>query len=104
MDCGGSEMRYYIKFAEDGKVYAVGIGPGGTEITQEEYEAQLTIILQKNELTDKLYRGEITQADVPEDWRAEIVAVVEKIIEEQGAYQGDEVDHALAILSGEVSA
>ena len=40
---------------------------------------------------------------MPEDWRAEIVAAVEKIIEEQGAYQGDEVDHALAILRGDVS-
>lgn len=96
-------MRYYIEYAEDGKVYAVGIGPGGTEITKEEYETQLAIILQKNELTDKLYRGEITQADVPEDWRAEITANVEKIIEAQGAYQGDEVDHALAILRGDVS-
>lgn len=97
-------MRYYIEYAEDGTVQAVGIGPGGTEITQEEYEAQLAIILQKNELTDKLYRGEITQADVPEDWRAEIAAAVEKIIEEQGAYQGSDIDEALAILTGEVSA
>ncbi len=96
-------MRYYIEYAEDGTVQAVGIGPGGTEITKEEYETQLAVILQKNDLTDKLYRGEITQADVPEDWRTEIVAAVEKIIEEQGAYQGDEVDHALAILRGEVS-
>lgn len=97
-------MRYFIEYADDGNVQAVGIGPGGTEITQEEYEAQLAIILQKNELTDKLYRGEITQADVPEDWRAEIAAAVEKIIEEQGAYQGSDIDEALAILSGEVSA
>ena len=96
-------MRYYIEYAEDGTVQAVGIGPGDTEITKEEYEKQLAVILQKNDLTDKLYRGEITQADVPEDWRTEIVAAVEKIIEEQGAYQGDEVDHALAILRGEVS-
>lgn len=96
-------MRYYVEFTEDGKVHAVGIGPGGTEITQAEYEAQLADILQKNELTDKLYRGEITQADVPEGWRAEIAAAVEHIIEEQGAYQGDEVDHALAILRGDVS-
>lgn len=96
-------MRYYIEYMEDGRVQAVGIGPGGTEITKEEYEAQLADILQKNELTDKLYRGEITQADVPEDWRAEIAAAVEKIIEEQGAYQGDEIDHALAILRGDMS-
>lgn len=96
-------MRYYIEYMEDGKVQAVGIGPGGTEITREQYETLLGEIEQKNDLTGKLYRGEITQADVPESWRAEIVAAVEQIIEEQGAYQGDEVDHALAILRGDVS-
>ena len=96
-------MRYYIEYTADGKVYAVGIGQGGTEITREQYETLLGEIEQKNDLTGKLYRGEITQAAVPEGWRAEIVAAVEKIIEEQGAYQGDEIDHALAILRGDVS-
>ena len=96
-------MRYYVEYAEDGTLKAIGIGPGGTEITQEQYETLLGEIEQKNDLTGTLYRGEITQAAVPEDWRAEIAAAVEKIIEEQGAYQGDEVDHALAILRGDVS-
>ena len=96
-------MRYYARYAENGTLEAIGIGAGGTEITQEQYETLLAKITEKNGLIDKLYRGEITQADVPEGWRAEIVAAVEKIIEEQGAYQGDEVDHALAILRGDVS-
>lgn len=96
-------MRYYAEYADDGTLQAIGIGPGGTEITREQYETLLGEIKQKNELTGKLYRGEITQADVPEGWRAEIAAAVEKIIEEQGAYQGDEIDHALAILRGDVS-
>ena len=96
-------MRYYARYAENGTLEAIGIGAGGTEITQEQYETLLAKITEKNGLIDKLYRGEITQADVPEDWRAEIVATVEKIIEEQGAYQGDEIDHALAILRGDVS-
>lgn len=97
-------MRYYIEYAEDGKVQAVGIGPGGTEITKAEYEAQLAVILQKNDLTDKLYRGEITQEDVPEEWRDDIKATVEELIATQGEYQGSDIDEALAILSGEVSA
>lgn len=96
-------MRYYAEYAEDGTLKAIGIGPGGTEITREQYETLLGEIEQKNDLTGKLYRGEITQADVPEGWRAEIAAAVEKIIEKQGAYQGDEIDHALAILRGDVS-
>lgn len=96
-------MRYYARYAQDGTLEAIGMGAGGTEITQEQYEALLAEITEKNGLIDKLYRGEITQADVPEDWRAEIVTAVEKIIEEQGAYQGDEIDHALAILRGEAS-
>ena len=97
-------MRYYVEYAEDGTLKAIGIGAGDTEITQEQYETLLSEIEQKNDLIDKLYRGEITQAAVPEDWRAEIAAAVEKIIEEQGAYQGSDIDEALAILSGEVSA
>ena len=96
-------MRYYARYAENGTLEAIGIGAGGTEITQEQYETLLAKITEKNGLIDKLYRGEITQADVPEGWRAEIAAAVEHIIEEQGAYQGDEVDHALAILRGDVS-
>lgn len=97
-------MRYYAEYAEDGTLQAIGIGPGGTEITREQYDTLLGEIEQKNDLIGKLYRGEITQADVPEGWRAEIVAAVEQIIEQQGAYQGDEIDHALAILRGEASA
>ena len=96
-------MRYYARYAENGTLEAIVIGAGGTEITQEQYETLLAKITEKNGLIDKLYRGEITQADVPEGWRAEIAAAVEHIIEEQGAYQGDEVDHALAILRGDVS-
>ena len=95
-------MRYYSRYAENGTLEAIGIGAGGTEITQEQYETLLAKITEKNGLIDKLYRGEITQADVPEDWRAEIVAAVEARIEDQGAYY-DEVDHALAILRGEAS-
>lgn len=97
-------MRYYAEYAEDGTLQAIGIGPGGTEITREQYDTLLGEIEHKNDLIGKLYRGEITQADVPEGWRAEIVAAVEQIIEQQGAYQGDEIDHALAILRGEASA
>lgn len=96
-------MRYYARYAGNGILEAIGIGAGGTEITQEQYKTLLGEIEQKNSMIAKLYRGEITQADVPEGWRAEIAAAVEKIIEEQGAYQGDEIDHALAILRGEVS-
>lgn len=96
-------MRYYKKYNEDGQMICVGVGLDGMEITREQYETLLSEIEQKNELFAKLYRGEITQADVPEGWRAEIAAAVEQIIEEQGAYQGDEVDHALAILRGDVS-
>lgn len=96
-------MRYYTRYAGNGTLEAIGIGAGGTEITQEQYKTLLGEIEQKNSMIAKLYRGEITQADVPEDWRAEIVAAVEARIEDQGAYYGDEVDHALAILRGEVS-
>lgn len=96
-------MRYYIEYTQNGTVQAVGIGQGGTEITQAEYKAQLAIILQKNELTDKLYRSEIALEDVQEEWREEIKAAVEELIATQGEYQADEIEEALEILRGDVS-
>lgn len=96
-------MRYYIKYTDNGYVQMIGIGPGGTEITQAEYEEQLAIIGQKIELSEKLYRGEIGEADIPTDWLEEIKADVKAMIENDGEYQGDDIDEALAILTGEVS-
>lgn len=64
-------MRYY-KIIEPGKLLAIGTGPGGTEITEAEYNELLTIIREKAALVDKLYHGEITIDAVPLEWQEEI--------------------------------
>lgn len=102
-------MRYFINYADDGRVTEVGIGLDGIEITQSEYEEQAVIIDQKNELMNELYRGEITENDIPAEWRDEVVTQTEQLIAYYGEYHKDDVDavaeetanEALAILRGE---
>lgn len=65
-------MRYYAQYSESGKIFAIGTGPGGVEITEGEYIRLLAEIREKAALVDRLYSGEITLADVPADWRGEI--------------------------------
>ena len=65
-------MRYYAQYNDSGKLLAIGTGPGGTEITEAEYNALLAEIREKAALVDKIYSGEITIDEVPSDWREEI--------------------------------
>lgn len=65
-------MRYYAQYSESGKLTAIGTGPGGTEITESEYNAILAEIREKAALVNQLYSGEITLDDVPADWQEEI--------------------------------
>ena len=66
-------IRYYKTTDADGKLTAIGTGSGGTEITAEEYTALYTDIADKTVLVAKLAAGEITETDIREDWREEIV-------------------------------
>ena len=95
-------MRHYALYDGEGRMVCIGKGAGGVEITQEEYEALRAQIEEKSELVMKLYRGEIAPDEVPEGYRNEVAADAARMEEENGAYLGDEVDQALAILSGEV--
>lgn len=65
-------MRYYVKYNHYGELIAIGTGPGGTDITESEYNALLSEIREKAALVDKLYSGEITIDDVPTEWQEEI--------------------------------
>ena len=78
-------MRYYAQYNDSGKLIAIGTGPGGTEITESEYNTLLSEIREKASLVDKLYSGEITISDVPTDWREEIQRRVEERIAAEGA-------------------
>ena len=66
-------MRYYKMIDADGKLTAIGTGSGGVEITAEEYAALSAEITAKAVLVAALAAGEITETDLREDWREEIV-------------------------------
>ena len=83
-------MRYYAQY-ENNKLIAIGTGPGGTEITKEEYETLLSEIKQKASLVDQLYSGEITISDVPTEWQEEIQRIVNERIELQGTLEEQEI-------------
>ena len=95
-------MRYYAQYNDTGKLVAIGTGYGGVEITEEEYNCFLTEILKKVELVDKLYSGEITIGDVPEDWREEIQRRVDERIAAEGSAEEQDIsaEEALDILLG----
>lgn len=44
-------MRYY-KTVKNGYIYLVGVGNGGTEITEEEYDTILEVVHNKPQATD----------------------------------------------------
>ena len=84
-------MRYYAQYNDSGKLLAIGTGPGGTEITEVEYNSLLSEIREKADFVDKLYSGAITIADVPTDWQEEIQRRVDERIAAEGEAE-DEID------------
>lgn len=95
-------MRYYAQYNDSNTLVAIGTGPGGIEITEEEYNRLLTEIRTKATLVDSLYNGEITISDVPTEWREEIQRRVDERIAAEG--EADEQDisaeEALDIILG----
>lgn len=95
-------VRYYVRYSDSGKLIAIGTGPGGTEITESEYNALLTEIREKAALVDKLYSGDITIDDVPADWQEEIQRRVDERIAAEGTAEDQDIsaEEALDILLG----
>lgn len=95
-------MRYYAQYSDDGKLIAIGTGPGGTEITKAKYNALLAEIREKAALVNQLYSGEITIDDVPEAWRDEIQRRVNERITADGEAAQQEIsgDELLSMLEG----
>lgn len=93
-------MRYYAQYNDSGKLLAIGTGACGTEITESEYNALLAEIREKADLVNRLYSVEITIADVPEDWRAEIQRRVDERIAAEGAAEEQDIsgDEFLAMV------
>ena len=95
-------MRYYAQYNDSGALIAIGTGPGGTEITEEEYNALLDEIREKAAFVNKLYSGEITIDEVPADWRGEIQRRVDELIAAEGIAEEQDIsaEEALDILLG----
>lgn len=95
-------MRYNAHYNDSGKLIAIGTGYGGTEITEAEYNALLSEIREKAALVDQLYSGEITLADVPEEWQEEIQRRVNERIAADGeaAQQDISGDELLSMIEG----
>ena len=95
-------MRYYAQYSEDSRLIAIGTGNGGTEISEAEYNALLTMIREKAALVDKLYSGEITIDDVPTDWQEEIQRRFDERIAAEGAADDQDIsaEEALDIILG----
>lgn len=95
-------MRYYAQYDSHGKLLTIGTGPGGTEITEAEYYRLLAEIREKATLVNKLYRGEITIEEVPEQWREEVQRRVDERIAAEGAAEDQDIpaEEALNIIMG----
>ena len=95
-------MRYYKHYNEAGKLVIIGTGPGGTEITEAEYNALLAEIREKAALVDKLYSGEITIDAVPVEWQEEIQRRVDERIAAAGEAEEQDLsaEEALNIILG----
>lgn len=72
-------MRYYKMTDAEGNLTAIGTGAGGTEITAEEYTVLAEEIAEKAKLVAALAAGEITETDIREDWREEILRRAEAL-------------------------
>ena len=93
---------YYAQYNDSGKLIAIGTGPGGTEITEAEYNALLAEIREKADLVNRLYSGEITIDEVPTDWQEEIQRRVDERIAAEGSAEEQDIsaEEALDILLG----
>ena len=94
--------RYYVRYKTDGTIYMIGVGIGGTEITEAEYNALLSEIREKADLVDRLYSGEITIDDVPTEWQEEIQRRVNERIAAEGTAEEQDLsaEEALDIILG----
>lgn len=84
-------MRYYKMTDAEGNLTAIGTGSGGVEISAEEYTVLAEEIAEKAALVAALAAGEITETDLREDWRDEIVRRAGEISAGADLYTEDEL-------------
>ena len=82
-------IRYYKTTDTDGNLTAIGTGSGGVEITKEEYAELSAEITAKAALVAALAAGEITDSEIREDWREEIIRRTEEMQLQTTVYTED---------------
>lgn len=94
-------MKYY-KQLYNGIIVSIGTNKVGEEITEAEYNDLLSEIREKAALVNKMYSGEITIEDVPEEWQEEIQRRVDGRIAADGEEEEQDIsaEEALDILLG----
>ncbi len=85
-------IRYYKTTDIDGNLTAIGTGSGGVEITAEEYAELSAEIAEKAALVAALAEGEITETDIREDWREEIVRRATSVSASTDAYTRESLE------------
>ena len=96
-------MRYYKQTDETGKLTAIGTGPGGEEITKEEYDRIMDEIQRKCAYVDTVYADPAAISTVPAEWQEEILARVEaRKAAEQEAQNADVSPDELGVMLMEV--
>ena len=91
MDCEVVRLRYYKVVDTSGKLISIGTGSDGIEITAEEYEELSSEIKKKAELVSDLSAEKISEGEIREDWREEIVWRASEISVVQDLYTEDEL-------------
>lgn len=92
-------MRYFAQYNENNTLIAIGTGPGGTEITEAEYNTLLAEIRAKAQLVDDVYNRVKTLDDAPAEWQEEIQRrVTERQEAEQAEPEETELEDAIAAL------
>ena len=94
-------VRHYAQYSEN-KLITIGTGPGGTEITEAEYNSLLSEIREKAALVNQLYSGKITIDDVPADWQEEVQRRVDERIAAEGEAEEQPIsaEEAMDIILG----
>ena len=84
-------MRYYKVVDTSGKLISIGTGSDGIEITVEEYKELSSEIKKKAVLVSDLAAGKISESEIREDWREEIIRRAGEISAGADLYTEDEL-------------